>query len=201
MNVFGWQLPLWALDWSGSLFVVISLVFLFQKRLAYWHFSNASLLPYFLLFMTGQQWMLAGLQVTYLIFGIHGLYLWMLEHRRDRGEIRFNEPLWYAVTWVASLVIFAYTVIVTDFSQTLNWVQFAAVSLALIANFGTTRKWSWSWGIWIVANAVYAVYFWNLGENYRGQFFLQFILAAMSVYGWLEWRKAETRGTVIPSGV
>jgi nicotinamide mononucleotide transporter len=193
MNVFGAQIPLWVLDWSGSLFVVISLVFLFQKRMAYWHFSNASLLPYFLLFMTGKQWMLAGLQVTYLIFGIHGLYLWMLEHRRDRGEIRFNEPLWYAVTWVASLVIFAYTVIVTDFSQWLNWVQFAAVSLALVANFGTTRKWSWSWGIWITANAVYAVYFWNSGENYRGQFYLQFILAAMSVYGWLEWRKAEAR--------
>lgn len=182
MNLFGLEIPQWFLDWSGSLCVVISLVFLFKKQLAYWHWSNASLLPYFGLFMAGEQWMLAGLQVTYLIFGIHGLYLWMLENRRDKGEIRFNEPAWYAVTWIASLTIFAYTVAVTDFkADAWNWVQFAGVSLALVANFGTTRKWAWSWGVWIVVNAVNAVYFWHL--ELWAQFGLQFVLAAMSVYG------------------
>ncbi|MFC6749275.1 nicotinamide mononucleotide transporter [Deinococcus aquaticus] len=105
--------------------------------------------------------MLAGLQVTYLLFGIHGLYLWHLEARRARGEIRFNEPLWYGVTWAAGLAIFAYTVAVTDFSAVWNWVQFAAVTLALIANFGTTRRWAWSWPVWIAVNAVQAVYFWH----------------------------------------
>lgn len=187
MNLFGFDVPQGVFDWSGSLCVVLSLLFLFKKRLTYWHWSNASLLPYFLLFMAGGQWMLAGLQVTYLIFGVHGLYLWHLEHRRDRGEIRFNEPLWYSVTWIASLAIFGYTVAVTDFSQGWNWVQFAAVSLALVANFATTRKWVWSWPVWILVNAVNAVYFFHLGL--WAQFGLQFVLALMSVYGWLEWRK------------
>ena len=191
MNILGLEIPSWVLDWSGSLCVVVSLMYLFQKRLAYWHWSNASLLPYFLLFVSGAQWMLAGLQVSYLIFGIHGLYLWLLEARRDAGLIRFNEAAWYAVTWVASLAIFLVTVLVTDFSQIWNWVQFAAVSLALIANFGTTRKWAWSWGVWIAVNAVQAVYFFHL--ELWAQFGLQFILAGMSVYGWLEWRKDEAR--------
>jgi nicotinamide mononucleotide transporter len=189
MNLLTLDIPQWVFDYSGSLFVIISLVFLFQKRFAYWHWSNASLLPYFLLFASGGQWMLAGLQVTYLIFGFHGLYLWYLEHRRDKGELKFNEPLWYSVTWLASLLIFAYTVYVTDFSDTWNWVQFASVTLALIANFGTTRKWSWSWPVWILVNAVSAVYYYHLGL--WAQFGLQFILAAMSVKGWLDWRKDE----------
>jgi nicotinamide mononucleotide transporter len=189
MNIFGFEIPLWVFDWSGSVLVVISLVYLFYKSLAYWHWSNASLLPYFILFALGQQWMLAGLQVSYLIFGVHGLYLWLLEQRRDRGEIRFNEAAWYAFTWVASLAIFIYTVLVTDFkTDRWNWVQFAAVALALVANFATTRKWAWSWWVWIAVNAVQALYFWHLGL--WAQFGLQFVLAFMSVYGYWQWTKA-----------
>lgn len=197
MNLFGVEVPQAVLDWTGSLCVVVSLIFLYRKQLAYWHWSNASLLPLFLLFLSGGQWMLAGLQVTYLIFGVHGLYLWYLEQRRDRGEIRFKEPLWYSVTWVASVLIFAYTVYVTDFSNLWNWVQFAAVSLALVANFATTRKWSWSWYVWVVVNAVNAVYFYNTGI--WGQFYLQFVLAAMSVYGLLEWQKQERQTAPHPN--
>jgi nicotinamide mononucleotide transporter len=196
VNIFGVQVPQWFWDYSGSVAVVVSLFHLFRKHVAYWHWSNASLVPLFILFVSQGAWQFAGLQVTYLIFGIHGLYLWFLEHRRDRGEIRFNEPVWYAVTWVASLCIFAYTVAITDFSQGWNWVQFAAVSLSLVANFATTRKWSWSWPVWIVVNAVQAVYFYNF--QIWGQFGLQFILALMSVYGWLEWRKDDAARAVTP---
>jgi nicotinamide mononucleotide transporter len=194
MNIIGFNIPLWLFDYSGSLFVIISLVFLFQKRFAYWHWSNASLLSYFLLYTSGGQWMLAGLQVTYLIFGFHGLYLWYLERRRDKENVTFNEPLWYSVTWLASLLVFAYAVYVTDFSDRWNWVQFASVTLALIANFGTTRKWSWSWPVWILVNAVSAVYFYHLGL--WAQFGLQFILAAMSVKGWFDWRKDEINSSI-----
>jgi nicotinamide mononucleotide transporter len=195
VTIFALNIPQWLFDYSGSICVIISLVYLFQKRFAYWHWSNASLLPYFILFAASSQWMLAGLQVTYLIFGIHGLYLWHLEQRRDKSKLRFNEPLWYSITWLASLLIFAYTVYVTDFSDRWNWVQFAAVTLALIANFGTTRKWSWSWPVWILVNAVSAVYFYHSG--WWAQFGLQFILAAMSVKGWLEWRSDEVKRPVI----
>jgi nicotinamide mononucleotide transporter len=193
MNILGLNIPQWFFDYSGSLCVIISLVFLFQKHFAYWHWSNASLLPYFLLFAATSQWMLAGLQVTYLIFGFHGLYLWHLEHRRDKSKIQFNERVWYSVTWLASLLIFAYTIYITDFSERWNWVQFVAVTLALIANFGTTRKWAWSWPVWILVNAVSAIYFYHLGL--WAQFGLQFILAAMSVKGWLDWRNDEIHQT------
>jgi nicotinamide mononucleotide transporter len=189
------SIPQWFWDYSGSAMAVISLVYLFRKQLAYWHWSNASVIPLFTLFMVQGLWQLAGLQVSYLIFGIHGLYLWFLENRRDRGEIKFNEPLWYAVTWVASLVIFAYTVFITDFKEQWNWVQFVSVALSLIANFATTRKWTWSWPVWIVSNLINIVYFWH--TQTWGQFGLQFVLIAMSVYGWLEWRKQDVQQDLV----
>ena len=191
MNQLLSSLPSWVLDFSGALAVTVSLFFLFAKRRAYWHWSNASLLPYFLLFLSGNLWMLAGLQVCYLLFGLHGLYLWHLEERRDRGELRFNESAWYGVTWAASLIIFAVTVYVTDFSAAWNWVQFALVVVQLVANFGTTRRWAWSWPVWIVSNAVGAVYYGH--SHYWALFALQFVLAAMSVYGWREWQRDDRR--------
>lgn len=195
MNLFGVNLPPLVLDLAGGLCVLVSLYYLWSKSSTYWHWSNLSLLPYFLLFLSGGQWMLAGLQVTYLLFGVHGLYLWHLERRRARGEIRFNEPLWYGVTWAASLGIFAYTVAVTDFTVGWNWVQFTAVTLALVANFGTTRQWAWSWPVWIVVNAVQAVYFWQTG--YWVLFALQFVLAGMSVVGWRAWRRDDARAVAL----
>jgi nicotinamide mononucleotide transporter len=195
MNQLLSSLPTWALDLSGGLAVLVSLCFLFAKRRAYWHWSNASLLPYFLLFASGNLWMLAGLQVCYLLFGLHGLYLWHLEERRDRGELKFNEPAWYGVTWVASGLIFAFTVVVTDFSAVWNWVQFGLVVVALIANFATTRRWTWSWPVWILSNVLGAVYYGH--TQYWALFTLQFILAGMSVYGWREWQKDERRGVAL----
>jgi len=191
MNQLLSSLPTWVLDLSGGLTVLVSLCFLFAKRRAYWHWSNASLLPYFLLFASGNLWMLAGLQVCYLMFGIHGLYLWSLEERRDRGELNFNEPAWYGVTWAASLLIFGVTVSITDFSAPWNRVQFAVVVLQLVANFATTRRWAWSWPVWILSNAVGAVYYFH--ASYWALFTLQFVLAAMSVYGWRVWRQGERR--------
>lgn len=187
MTLFGWEVPTWLLDWSGSLMVVVSLWYLFRKRIAYWHWSNASLIPYFALFVSGRQLMLAGLQASYLIFGIHGLLLWRLEHARDQRGRHFNEGVWYQIGWILSLAIFAYTVTVTEFTDNWAGLQFTIVSLSLIANWATTRKWVWSWPVWLVVNLLQAVYFqhWHLW----GQFVLQFALFAMSVWGWRVWRQ------------
>ena len=110
MSFFGLDVPTWVLDWSGSLMVVVSLVYLFRKRNGYWHWSNASLLPYFALFVSGHELMLAGLQASYLVFGVHGLALWKLEHRRDHRGGRFNERAWYNAGRILSLAIFGYTI-------------------------------------------------------------------------------------------
>jgi nicotinamide mononucleotide transporter len=189
MSVLGIDVPTWVLDWTGSILVVVSLWFLFEKRMAYWHWSNASLLPYFLLFLSGEQYMLAGLQVSYLVFGIHGLLLWRLEARRRAGGRDFDERAWYSAGWLLTLAIFSYTVVVTDFVDGWAGLQFVIVSLALIANWATTRQWTWSWIAWMAVNTLQSVYFAHLGL--WAQFGLQFVLFAMSAHGLRAWRRAE----------
>jgi len=194
MNLFGIDIPVWVLDWTGSILVVISLVYLFTKRTAYWHYSNASLIPYFALFVSGGQLMLAGLQASYLVFGVHGLWLWRLEHRRESEGRQFHEFAWYQAGWILSLAIFAYTIALTQFTDGWAWLQFTIVSLSLLANWATTRKWLWSWPVWLLVNSLQAVFFWHL--ELWAQFGLQFVLFTMSVYGWRVWA-SERRTPVI----
>jgi nicotinamide mononucleotide transporter len=188
MNIGDLNIALWVLDWSGSICVVISLVYLFEKRLAYWHWSNVSLIPYTALFVSTRDYLLAGLQVSYLVFGLHGLRLWMLQHRRDASRQPFNERRWLALGWVLVLAIFTYTTVVTEFIDGWAWLQFAIVVTALIANWGTTRKQVWSWPLWMVVNVAQFVYFAH--GRLWGQMALQPALFAMSVHGWFVWRTA-----------
>jgi nicotinamide mononucleotide transporter len=182
------QMPLqtW-LDVTGSALVVVSLVFLIDKKPAYWHFSNLSLAPYFALFVLTEQYMLAGLQVSYLIFGLHGMWLWRLERLREAERMPFNERFWYNIGWVLTLLIFGFTVALSDFSNEWNLLQFVATSLALVANWATTRRWLWSWYVWLAVNALQAVLFFHL--EFWAQFALQWVLAAMSMAGLLRWRQ------------
>jgi len=177
MHMLGIDVPLWVLDWSGSLMLVISLVYLWTKRSGYWWWGNASTLPYFLLFMSSGQWLFAGLQASYLLFGLHGQCLWWLERRRDQRGIRFTETFWYNVGWVLSLLMFAYATAITDLSTALNQLQFAATALALLANWGTLQ----------------AIFFEQVG--YWGLMSLQFVLAGMSMYGLLQWRSDSAART------
>ena len=187
MSIGGLHIPIWVLDWSGSLMVVTSLWFLWHKRSGYWHWSNASLVPYFALFTSTGQYMLAGLQVSYLIFGVHGLLLWRLERRRREDGREFSQRPWYLAGWVISLGIFAYTIGVSEFTSLWTWFQLVIVSASLLANMATTRTWTWSWYLWITVNAAQAVYFWHF--SLHAQFGLQFVLAAMSVEGARRWRR------------
>lgn len=181
------NIPIELLDWMGSICVVISLIFLIRKNLWYWHFSNLSLLPYFLLFLETKQLMLAGLQISYLIFGIHGFYLWILEHRREHKNKQFNEVFWYNLGWVLTLLIFIYTVAFSQFKDEWVILQFIITSLSLLANWATTRKWIWSWYVWIIVNGLQAFLFHHL--ELWAQFGLQAILAGMSIRGIVIWSR------------
>jgi nicotinamide mononucleotide transporter len=178
------------LDIGGSLLLLISLVLLIRKHLWYWHFGNLSLVPYFALFAASGQYMLAGLQVSYLIFGLHGLMLWMLENRRDARRVPFNERVWYNAGWTMALGIFAFTVTISDFSDGWTVLQFVSTSIALVANWATTRRWIWSWYAWLCVNALQAVLFFHL--ELWTQLAMQGILAALSVQGLLTWQKERS---------
>lgn len=183
------------LDVAGSVLVVISLVFLIEKKPTYWHFSNLSLAPYFILFVLTEQYMLAGLQVSYLIFGLHGVLLWRFERLREDERTPFNERLWYNIGWMLTLLIFGFTAAISDLSSGWNVLQFAATSLALVANLATTRRWLWSWYVWLAVNALQAVLFFHL--ELWAQFALQWVLAAMSVMGLLRWRQMRGGQAVV----
>ena len=54
------------------------------------------------------------------------------------------------------------TAALTDLVDVWTGVQFTIVSLALVANWATTRTWAWSWILWMVVNVLQAIYFAHL---------------------------------------
>ena len=195
ITLLGLAFSQWWLDYSSSVVVILSLWYLFSKHAFYWYLSILATFLYFVFytFSSNPAYLFAGLQVGYLIFALHGMVLWRLEHRRDTQRHPFNEPLWYNLGWGLTLLIFGYATYATassnGFADIWGYLQFTITALALIANWGTTRKWAWSWGLWILVNALYAVYFAHYA--YWGQFVLQFILGGMSVWGWIEWIRQD----------
>jgi nicotinamide mononucleotide transporter len=176
--------PQWVWDWSGSLFFLISLVLYWTKRPSAWHWSNASLLPYTILFVVGEMWMLAGLQVIYLMFGGHGWLLWKLQ---EWGNV-------WAKTWERlavpfGVVIFAYTVYVTQFADMWAWLQFAIVSISIAGSVLLVLKKSAAWLVYIPANLIGIVYYAHAGL--WALTFVQVCAIVMSVYGYMMWRTQE----------
>ncbi len=99
------------------------------------------------IFSSAPLYLLAGLQVGYLIFALHGMVLWRLERGRDTLRRPFSEPLWYNLGWRLTLVIFAYATYATyatasskGFADVWGYLQFVITGLALVANWATTRK-------------------------------------------------------------
>jgi nicotinamide mononucleotide transporter len=176
--------PAWVWDWSGGILFLISLYFYFFKLPSAWHWSNASLVPYFIVFCMLELYMLAGLQVIYLMFGIHGLILWKLQERHNRWA-----PAWERLAVPFGLVIFGYTVYITQFADAWAWLQFVIVSLAIIGSVLLVLKKRSSWLVYIVSNVLGLVYFPH--EGLWAMTFVQFAAALMSVYGYQQWKKDD----------
>ena len=119
ISLLGLAFSQWWLDYSSSVVVILSLWYLFSKHPFYWYLSILATFLYFVFytFSSNPAYLFAGLQVGYLIFALHGMVLWRLEHRRDTQSHPFNEPLWYNLGWGLTLLIFGYATYATASSN------------------------------------------------------------------------------------
>lgn len=187
------SIPSWVYDWTGGIIFMISLYYFFNKEPKAWHWSNATLMPYFLLFIATEMWMLAGLQVIYLLFGGHGWFLWKLQQWGNTWA-----SAWEKLAVPFGMVIFFYTVYITQFTDAWAWLQFAIVSLSIVGSVLLVLKRSSSWLIYIVANVLGLVYYPHAGL--WALTLVQIGAMVMSVIGYRMWREDERKIAVVTEG-
>lgn len=175
------------INWTGSACIAISLVYLWKARLAFWLWSQASVLCFILLFWEYDDRMAAGLQLSYGIMGCYGIYRWW-EERRGRELGALGEHLGAGL----ALLIFALSMLATDWGEGWAYVEASAVGLAVLAIYLTVLKKTLCWPIWIMTNVLFAALFAH--QDLWPTFAAQFLLAGMSVYGWLAWHRHGPNG-------
>lgn len=139
-----------------------------------------------------------GLQVIYIGLGLYGWWHWIHGNplRRDALPVRRTPRLEGAVVVAVTAVAFVALGTVLDrvTDTDVPWADAFPAVASLAAQYLLTRKYLASWAVWIFAvNAVYlALYAWK-GLPLLAA--LQLGLAAVSVAGWVEWRRSL--GTVL----
>jgi hypothetical protein len=136
------------------------------------------------------------LLVLVLLFCVQGLHVWQLETR----NVKFDTPRWNLAALAICALMVPVSFLTVDFQK--PWMlPLFSVLLMIFACYGTFRKYAWSWLIWIpffVLEGVFSIPVdkdelgfarWTMATN--------FLLAGMSVYGWLEWRKQDEQEDLV----
>lgn len=180
------------LDFTGTFLTMIGLAFYVLNMKTAWHFSNAGLLPYTLLFFATAMWPLFWLQVLFIAFGIHGYVLWYL---MDKGS-KYTE-MWRLLTLPMAAACAIVAGIYTDYASAWAIVQYGIVLFSVVASYGLAQRYAWSWLVWLPANV--------LGFFYYAHTELVFLMWAQiplfifSVVGYYQWTygRVSKRGLVV----
>jgi hypothetical protein len=205
---------------AAPLASIIALVYLFNKRLWYWHWRNiAVVLGFFAFFLSmflspvslresaifqTQIWTFAVQDTLALIVGFYGFYKWNLELRQNRNAIEFNQPRADALTWAILVTVFSLNLVFMYFKPSAsNWTNIVTLAFLLIADFALIQQRSWAWMVLLFTNilgitggiVVLSRYHIALSTQILLPYFFQLIKIGMDVFGWLTWRKLESRAT------
>lgn len=177
-------------EWGGAVAAAICIFALIFKSSGYWVWSivNASL---WLVLFAQDLPMLAGLQVSYIIFSIYGLWQWA----NVRFRIGYDHNVWTDnLGTVIASGIFLYTIIAYSRLEGYAftswwWVEFFGVAISIASNWMDAFKYKTNWIGWTLTNLLFGPLFFHLGL--WGPFALTFLYQAMCCVGFYNWYREE----------
>jgi nicotinamide riboside transporter PnuC len=179
-------------EWVGAVAAAIAIFALIFKTQGYWVWSivNAALWFYLFFFQYNLP-MVGGLQVSYMIFSLYGIFMWATtKFRIGYDHTKFKDSL----GTIIALGIFAWSVSayigMADYAFTGWWyVEFFAVFVSIVANWMDAFKYKGNWIGWTITNLLFGPLFWHIGL--MGPFALTFLYQLMCCVGYYRWRKEE----------
>lgn len=180
-------------EWVGGVAAAISIAALVFKTQGYWLWSIVNAILWFFLFRHFHNEMLAGLQVSYILFSIYGLWQWA----RVKFRIGYDRNVWTDnLGTIVSLAIFIYSVVaylhMPGYAFTGWWyVEFAGVFISIAANWMDAFKYKTNWIGWSMTNLLFGPLFFH--EMLWGPFVLTFFYQALCFVGIVNWYRDEKR--------
>lgn len=180
-------------QWGGAVAAFISIAALIWKTQGYWGWSivNASL--WLILFAGGNNKILAGLQVSYIIFSLYGIWQWArVKFRIGYDRNIFGDNL----GTIISLIIFGVTLWIYHHipGYTLTmwwWFEVSAVFISILSNWMDAFKYKTNWIGWTMTNILFGPLFYH--EHLWGPFVMTFLYQTLCCIGFYHWYKEEQR--------
>ncbi len=137
----------------------------------------------------------AGLQVIYLVLGVHGWFRWTRRVENDREYVARTPRR--AVPWLI-LVAVAGTLVLTWLLGTYTDSQVAladaaTTSFSLVAQYMLNRKWIENWWVWIGVDVAFVALSIATGLWIIAALYVLFI--ALCLGGLRSWRRVEREST------
>jgi nicotinamide mononucleotide transporter len=157
----------------------------------------ANNIVFFVLFVDTALYADAGLQVVYLLLGIHGWVIWA----RNRGAV---DPSRLAIRRTPLAAIPLLLLAAVALTAVLSWLLFAhtdsttqvadagTTALSLVAQFMLNRRWLENWYVWIAVDIAYVGLYAFKGLWITAVLYALFIgLCSFGLRGWLRARAAD----------
>jgi nicotinamide mononucleotide transporter len=138
-----------------------------------------------------------SLQVYYVVISIYGWINWNRRKENTGEELpptRMSKRLWLNLTLATTLIYFAYYLVLVNFTDsTVSKADSLVGALSIVGTWLLARKYIENWLIWILADGLCIGLY-----VYKGLYptvVLFVIYTAMSVDGYIQWRKSMRKNT------
>lgn len=178
-------------DYLGSILALTATILCARNNVYSWPVSIlTSLISLYLYCMTGIYGE-ATLQVLYLFLAIYGLFNWLYGGENKQRLAITNLPLLeaYILLFLAVVSYHVTTfVLITHTNSTVPHLDAIVLTLSLIGQWLTSRKYIESWAVWFVVDVIFAVVCYNKALN--AHFVLNLMYLPIVFYGYNTWRNS-----------
>lgn len=143
----------------------------------------------FIVFIGAGVYAAAGLQIVYLVMGVHGWWRWTRGVEQSRTYIadapRRAWP-WLVLAGLAGTAVLVW-VLLTFTDSELAWADAATTAASLVAQYMLNRKWIQNWFVWIGVDIVFVGLSIAAGLWVIAALYVLFI--GLCVFGYASWRR------------
>lgn len=175
----------------GVLFGIAGVWLTVRQSIWCWPVGIVSVSVFAVVFFHARLYGSAALQLAYVAVSLYGWYTW--QHPGDGGHVlhvsRTPRRWMLALGLLASVGAAALGFALRDRTDAvLPFVDAAATSFSLAAQWMTTRKWIQTWLVWIVVDVVYVAMY--LSQDLYQTAGLYGVFLVLAVLGYREWRRS-----------
>ncbi len=176
-------------EWAAFLLSLVYVVLNARQNIWCWPIGAVSVIVYAWVFYSAKLYADSTLQLIYLLFSLYGWISWKNIHNAAHKPIKKINLKTILYSTVITTLMFGliYYILITYTDGNLPFWDSLAASLSLTATYLSARKYIINWPLWIFTNLLYVAIY--LYKDLQLTAILSIIMAALAIWGWIEWRK------------